>query len=430
MANGLFIEAGRDLPGAISRGLRERDVRESRGLSLARQRAGQAGLIEQDQFALEAAQRSAELGLAAQPGLLEQQQFTQATAQDKFELDSVISGAQQVSVIPTKQGQLDFLKNRQAEIVARGGNAEHTDEGIALLEQAIRTGDSTEFDQSIQDILSLRGSGEKAGAGQFTIGSQRFDAQGNVIATGAQTVEPVSALDQAKTAKLQAETKVIETPPVPVKKLSSVQQKVAAEGVDPFSEEGQQRARELNQRSGIDPSRAPTNQEIINRATEGQLASASFASRVKASNEIMLDLEKKEGFDPTSLQASLFSSVKGGNIVLTEDQQLYQQAKEDVITAILRKESGAAIGVDEFAKEDKKLFPQLGDKPAVLIQKQKARQRAFKNLSNQSKGVFDAQQAAQQVAQQVAAGQELPEGVTDNGDGTFTLADGRIVRRK
>jgi len=169
MANGLFISdfRGAGSPGAPGVGSTQRGIQsaEQGRLKLARQKAGQAGLIEQDQLAFEAAQRSAALGESAQPGLVAQQARDQSTAQDKFELDSVVSGAQQVSVIPTRQGQLDFLKNRQAEIVARGGNTEHTDEGIELLERAIRTGDSTEFDQSIQDILTLR-SGEGLSAGQ------------------------------------------------------------------------------------------------------------------------------------------------------------------------------------------------------------------------------------------------------------------------
>lgn len=131
MANGLFIGAARDLPGAISRGLEERDVRESRGLSLARQQAGQAGLIQQDQLGLESAQRGAER-------------------------ESLIGGAEQLSVLSDRNIQLDNLKRRNAEILDRGGNPEHTQEGIQLLEQGMRTGDFSAFDQSIQDILSLR----------------------------------------------------------------------------------------------------------------------------------------------------------------------------------------------------------------------------------------------------------------------------------
>jgi outer membrane protein len=62
----------------------------------------------------------------------------------------------------------------------------------------------------------------------------------------------------------------------------------------------------------------------------------------------------------------------------------YQQAKLNFITAILRKESGAAIDSDEFAKEDQKYFPQRGDSDAVLAQKKQARQTAIRTMEIQA----------------------------------------------
>jgi hypothetical protein len=47
--------------------------------------------------------------------------------------------------------------------VARGGNPEHTQEGIQLLQQGMQTGDFSAFDESIQDILSLRGGQQRTG---------------------------------------------------------------------------------------------------------------------------------------------------------------------------------------------------------------------------------------------------------------------------
>jgi hypothetical protein len=67
-----------------------------------------------------------------------------------------------------------------------------------------------------------------------------------------------------------------------------------------------------------------------------------------------------------------------------ENQQNYAQAKENFITANLRKESGAAIGQGEFVREDRKYFPQAGDSPAVLAQKQKARQTAIQAMKIQA----------------------------------------------
>jgi hypothetical protein len=67
-----------------------------------------------------------------------------------------------------------------------------------------------------------------------------------------------------------------------------------------------------------------------------------------------------------------------------ENQQNYAQAKENFITANLRKESGAAIGQGEFVREERKYFPQAGDSPAVLAQKQKARQTAIEAMKIQA----------------------------------------------
>ncbi len=176
-----------------------------------------------------------------------------------------------------------------------------------------------------------------------------------------------------------------------VKKLSSLQQKVEAEGLDPFTPAGQARAREITQGSRTDPSLKPSDQQALNKATEGQLTSSVFANRVKESNSIISDLEKIEGFNPTSIQSAFIQSIPGGNIALSDEHQQYIQAKRDIISAVLRKQSGAVISDSEFENEDKKLFPQVGDSAAVKAQKAKARNREFENLKAQSKGVFSAQ---------------------------------------
>jgi len=74
-------------------------------------------------------------------------------------------------------------------------------------------------------------------------------------------------------------------------------------------------------------------------------------------------------------------SIAGGP---SESQQMYQQAKTNFITAVLRKESGAVIGENEFNTEDKKYFPQAGDTAGVLKQKQKARELAIEAMKIQA----------------------------------------------
>ncbi len=130
--------------------------------------------------------------------------------------------------------------------------------------------------------------------------------------------------------------------------------------------------------------------KTLSKASEGQLASAGFANRVANANSDIENLEDS-GYDPTNLIAKIGATIPGGNFVLSEDDQLYQAAKEDLITAVLRDESGATIGTEEFIKEEKKLFPQPGDGPKTIAAKRIRRQRTLENLVNQSKGVYSIQ---------------------------------------
>ena len=50
----------------------------------------------------------------------------------------------------------------------------------------------------------------------------------------------------------------------------------------------------------------------------------------------------------------------------------------------MRKESGAAISASEYANEEKKYFPQLGDSDAVIKQKQNSRLKAIEGLKSQA----------------------------------------------
>lgn len=263
------------------------------------------------------------------------QQIDQRTEEQKNL--SFVNSVMQIQSLPDEQ-KLPALIQQEQKILASGGDPSDTRKGIELAQQ----GKFKELNQGISNILT------------------QAERQGIIKAA-------------------------------PVKKLSSLQQKVEAEGLDPFTKEGQARAREITQGSRTDPSLKPTDQALLNKANEGQLAASVFANRVESANDILASLETKKDFDPTSIQTAVLEVLPGGNIALSEDEQKYAQAKRDFITAVLRKESGAAIGKDEFLNEDKKFFPQVGDKPAVLKQKALGRKRAFENLKAQSKGVFNVQ---------------------------------------
>lgn len=123
---------------------------------------------------------------------------------------------------------------------------------------------------------------------------------------------------------------------------------------------------------------------------ESQGAATAFGMRMKAANDILEDLSKEGTVKGAVIEKTPFiggvlgqalPSVLGGT---SATQQQFNQAKSNFITAILRKESGAAIGQDEFEREDQKYFPQINDGPKVIKQKSDARKLAIKAMAIQA----------------------------------------------
>ena len=140
--------------------------------------------------------------------------------------------------------------------------------------------------------------------------------------------------------------------------------------------------------------------------TESQGNATAFGMRMLEANTLLNDLEGKGttsgGRIKGAIEGTLTSLVpymgenlaQGAGAIMNtlpsiaggpnQSQQMYQQAKTNFITAVLRKESGAAIGQNEFNTEDKKYFPQAGDTDAVIKQKQKARELAIEAMKIQA----------------------------------------------
>jgi hypothetical protein len=140
--------------------------------------------------------------------------------------------------------------------------------------------------------------------------------------------------------------------------------------------------------------------------TEAQGNATAFGMRMLEANTLLNQLEKKDvtsgGRIKGTVQGTLTSLVpymgenlaQGAGAIMntlpafaggpSEEQQMYQQAKTNFITAVLRKESGATIQPSEFKTEDEKYFPQAGDTAGVLKQKQKARDLAIEAMKIQA----------------------------------------------
>lgn len=123
-----------------------------------------------------------------------------------------------------------------------------------------------------------------------------------------------------------------------------------------------------------DPSgKASSSGGAASKATEGERNAAGFYERMRAASGELKGLEGS-GYDPTNLRDFLTTGSSIGNFAASPQGQQYHQAAMNWVRANLRKESGAAIGVDEAKQEIRNYFPQPGDSPQVIAQKARNRQ--------------------------------------------------------
>lgn len=122
--------------------------------------------------------------------------------------------------------------------------------------------------------------------------------------------------------------------------------------------------------------------------TEFQGKSAAFGLRADEANKTLNNLQGQ--YSPTAINSKLSAEntpFLGGilgattnKFALSPQDQQAEQAQRDFVNAILRQESGAAIGVSEFDNARKQYFPQPGDSQQVINQKARNRQLAVQAL--------------------------------------------------
>ena len=139
--------------------------------------------------------------------------------------------------------------------------------------------------------------------------------------------------------------------------------------------------------------------------TESQGNATAFGLRMQESHSTLKDLESK-GETSTGVIGGTVGGVVGlvpligdkltagvDNIynVLPQvmggyspEQQKIMNGRINFITAVLRKESGAAISPGEFVTAEKLYFSRPGDDPSVIKQKQRARELAIKAMKIQA----------------------------------------------
>lgn len=129
--------------------------------------------------------------------------------------------------------------------------------------------------------------------------------------------------------------------------------------------------------------------EVGRAPTEFQGKSAVFGARAAEADKILTGLQGK--YSPIGIGAKqaagnvpVVGGVLGavGNMALSPESQMAEQAQRDFVNAMLRQESGASIAPAEFENARKQYFPQPGDSAAVIKQKDRNRAIAIQGLQN------------------------------------------------
>lgn len=104
--------------------------------------------------------------------------------------------------------------------------------------------------------------------------------------------------------------------------------------------------------------------------TELQQKAAEFGGRMLASQQGLNVLSPN--FDPAKYNLENYGVLP--RFATSEDKKMYEANKQDWINASLRRESGATIRDEEYDRQDKAFWPQVGDTPAVAQRKQMQRE--------------------------------------------------------
>lgn len=165
------------------------------------------------------------------------------------------------------------------------------------------------------------------------------------------------------------------------------------------------------------------------KPSEGEANAAGFAQRMERVDDIISRLPPSAAPGAGSAMVGAIPFVGGvaQRGVQSAQTQQYQQAANDWIRAKLRKESGAAIGVDEMKKEYETYFPQVGDTPEVIAQKTTARQVATAGMKR-SAGKAYQPYTPEEPAPAAAAAPQVPAAAKEGAVSTTRSGEPIVFR--
>lgn len=119
------------------------------------------------------------------------------------------------------------------------------------------------------------------------------------------------------------------------------------------------------------------------RPTADQGRVATYVGRMQEADRIIANPEIAASAQSLGNRAANAIPLVGNYLTGSSFQQM-SQAQRDFINAVLRRESGAVIGESEFASAQQQYFPQPGDSPEVLRQKQANRANTIAGMSREA----------------------------------------------
>jgi hypothetical protein len=115
------------------------------------------------------------------------------------------------------------------------------------------------------------------------------------------------------------------------------------------------------------------------KPTAENLKAAGFVPRLEDANRIMSD--PKVAAASQNLKDRALDYIPGiGRFFQSEDFKRLSDAEKDMVTAVLRDESGATIQDSEFVRDADKYFPRRGDTPQILADKANRRRIQIESM--------------------------------------------------
>lgn len=120
------------------------------------------------------------------------------------------------------------------------------------------------------------------------------------------------------------------------------------------------------------------------KTTEAQSKDIGYANRMFRAEQVLRDpkvVEAATSWPQAGIEGTPLIPGAVKNWAHSPDYQKFDQAKRDFVNAVLRRESGAAISQSEFDNAYKQYFPQPGDTPERMAEKQKNRQDTLAGIA-------------------------------------------------